>query len=181
MGQSTSQTTRESYTPLPGDQNFLLLTAIITIVYQLFFFFIAAFFKFDKVTDLAGGTNFIVLALVTFLLGASKNPGVPQGQLAMTVLVVVWGIRLSGFLFYRIMMIAEDHRFDDMRDDPLKFLYFWIFQMMWVWIVSLPLTVINSLKYSSDSMNYVDIIGIIVACVGLIIETVADRSKFNFK
>lgn len=181
MGQSTSQTLRENYTPLPGDQSFLLLTAIITIVYQLFFFFIAAFFKFDKVTDLAGGTNFIILALVTFFLGAFKNPGVPQGQLAMTVLVVVWGIRLSGFLFYRIMMIAEDHRFDDMRDDPLKFLYFWIFQMMWVWIVSLPLTVMNSFRYSTDPMNYVDIIGIIVACVGLIIESVSDRSKFNFK
>lgn len=172
---------RENYAPLPGDQSFLLLTAIITVCYQLFFFAIAAFFKFDKVTDLAGGTNFVILAFVTFFLGAFKNPGVPKGQLAMTVLVIIWGIRLSAFLFYRILMIAEDHRFDDMRGDPLKFLYFWIFQMMWVWIVSLPLTVINSLKFSADSVNYVDVIGIVVASVGLIIESVADRSKFNFK
>jgi hypothetical protein len=37
-----------------GDKNNFALTAIITAFYQLFFFVIAASYKFDKVTDLAG-------------------------------------------------------------------------------------------------------------------------------
>ena len=166
---------------IPDDQNLLLLTAIVTISYQLIFFFIAAYFKFDKVTDLAGGTNFVILSLMTFSLGAIEYPIISAQQYAMTVLVTVWGIRLSAFLFYRIMLIAEDHRFDDMRDDPFKFIYFWVFQMMWVWIVSLPLTYINSIQFDHYNLNYVDIIGIVCASIGLLIETVADQTKFNFK
>lgn len=166
---------------IPGDKNLLLLTALVTIVYQLLFFFVAAYFKFDKITDLAGGTNFVILALMTFSLGAVTYNAIDAQQYAITILVTLWGIRLSAFLFYRIMMISEDHRFDDLRDDPFKFLLFWIFQMMWVWIVSLPLTFLNSESFASKALNYVDIIGIAFASLGLVIESWADQSKYIFK
>jgi steroid 5-alpha reductase family enzyme len=168
-------------TIIPGDQNLLLLTALVTIAYQLLFFFIAATFKFDKVTDLAGGTNFVILSLMTFSLGAVDFPIISGQQYAMTVLVTLWGIRLSAFLFYRILMIAEDHRFDGMRDEPLKFIWFWVFQMMWCWLVSLPLIYINSTSFDDKELNYVDIIGIIVASIGLVVEAIADQQKYNFK
>ncbi len=47
----------------------MILCAIITVGIQATFFVIAATCKFDKVTDFAGGTNFVVLALVTFFVG----------------------------------------------------------------------------------------------------------------
>ena len=120
------------------------LTALVTVFYQLFFYAIAATCKFDLLTDLAGGTNFVILAVLTFSLGAASFPIVSAQQVSLTILVVVWGLRLSCFLFYRILLINEDHRFDGMREDPVKFLFFWIFQMAWVWIVSLTLTFVNS-------------------------------------
>ena len=46
----------------------LALCAIVTLIMQSLFFLIAATCKFDKVTDFAGGSNFVVLALLTFLL-----------------------------------------------------------------------------------------------------------------
>ena len=72
---------------IPDDRYFLLLTAIVTISYQLIFFFIAAYFKFDKVTDLAGGTNFVILSIMTFSLGAIEYPIISGQQYAITVLV----------------------------------------------------------------------------------------------
>ena len=50
------------------DDNNIALCAIVTVAMQFTFFLIAYGCKFDKVTDFAGGTNFVVLALLTFLL-----------------------------------------------------------------------------------------------------------------
>lgn len=54
------------------DQNYFKITILFTICYQLFWFSIAFSFKFDKVTDFAGGTNFVILAFMTYF-GAQVN------------------------------------------------------------------------------------------------------------
>lgn len=50
------------------DDNNLAICAVVTVAMQVLFFIIAYACKFDKVTDFAGGTNFVVLALLTFSL-----------------------------------------------------------------------------------------------------------------
>lgn len=52
----------------PWDENNLLICALVTIGMQFSFFLVACGCKFDKVTDFAGGTNFVVLAVLTFCL-----------------------------------------------------------------------------------------------------------------
>lgn len=59
---------------IPGDSDNLALCAIITVAMQLCFYFVACTCKFDKVTDLAGASNFVVLALVTFGLSGVSVP-----------------------------------------------------------------------------------------------------------
>ena len=46
------------------DARYLAFTALLSVGYQLVFFLITATFRFDKLTDFAGGTGFIVNALV---------------------------------------------------------------------------------------------------------------------
>jgi hypothetical protein len=50
------------------DENNLALCAIVTVGMQLVFFFLACTFQFTKLTDIAGGLNFAIIALLTFLL-----------------------------------------------------------------------------------------------------------------
>lgn len=158
----------------------LIITCLVTIFYQLFFFFIAAYYKFDKVTDLAGGSNFVILAIIIFCVYATPDPS--HRQIANTVLVLAWGIRLSAFLLYRVIVFESDGRFDGTREDFCKFLAFWVFQMFWVWVVSTPLTYVNSSGQDvRPNLNGGDIIGLLLACIGLIIEASADQTKFNFK
>ena len=123
------------------DDYYLAITLLITIGYQLFFFAIAFTFKFDKLTDFAGGTNFVVLAIITLAFSAARDNA---RNIVVSVFIMAWGARLSGFLLFRILKTGKDDRFDDKRDKFFSFLGFWVFQMIWVWSVSLPVTLLNS-------------------------------------
>jgi len=160
------------------DINNLSICAIVTIGMQLAFFLVACTCKFDKVTDFAGGTNFVVLAVLTLVLGGTFH----WRQILVTSLVVAWGLRLSGYLLYRIIKIGEDDRFDDKRSDPVRFAMFWIFQAVWVFTVSLPVIFINAPR-SAEYLNVtpMDIVGIILFVTGLLCEAVSDQQKFSFR
>lgn len=98
---------------------------------------------------------------------------------------MLWGIRLSGFLLFRILKTGKDDRFDDKRDKFFPFLGFWVFQMIWVWTVSLPVTIINSPNVTRypfvDFGTGRDVVGIIGFVAGFIIESVGDVQKFQFR
>ncbi|CAN8235027.1 unnamed protein product [Cochlearia groenlandica] len=158
------------------DSHFLALTAIVTVVYQLIFFVITALFKIDKVTDFAGSTNFVILAVLTLLLKATWH----FRQIVLTLLVVVWGLRLAIFLLMRILQWGEDRRFDEMREKFAKLVVFWTFQAVWVWTVSLPLTVVNA-SDGGESLKPTDVIGWTMWAIGFLIEAAADQQKLSFK
>lgn len=98
---------------------------------------------------------------------------------------MLWGARLSGFLLFRILKTKKDDRFDDMRDKFFSFLGFWVFQMFWVWTVSLPVTLLNSPKVASHKQPAFgtgsDIVGIIMFAIGFIMESVSDVQKYLFR
>ncbi|PKS09880.1 hypothetical protein jhhlp_004503 [Lomentospora prolificans] len=168
------------------DDFYLGLTAIITVVYQLVFFSIAFGCKFDLLTDFAGGTNFAILAIATLSLSQDPTPR----QILVTILMSVWALRLSIFLFYRILRTGHDSRFDKMRDKFFPFLGFWVFQMLWVWTVSLPVTMGNSpavvvpQKSGGAGVAFgtaADIAGVIMFAIGFLFEVVGDWQKFAFR
>ena len=116
-------------------------------------------------------------------MGISGN--VHARNIVASLFVMVWGIRLSGFLLFRILKTGKDDRFDDKRDHFFKFLGFWVFQMIWVWTVSLPVTILNSpnVSYSPNgggTSNFnapTDIIGVVFFAIGFLCEAVADVQK----
>merc|ERR1712225_180839 len=84
----------------------------------------------------------------------------------------------SGFLLFRIIKTGKDDRFDDKRDKFFPFLGFWVFQMLWVWTVSLPVTVLNSPNVTQypqpDFGTGRDIAGVVLWSIGIIMESVSD-------
>nr|XP_010926476.2 uncharacterized protein LOC105048739 [Elaeis guineensis] len=158
------------------DSHFLALTALVTVGYQLVFFIVTALLKFDKVTDFAGSTNFVILGMLTLALKGTWH----LRQIVSTMLVVLWGLRLGLFLLMRILQWGEDRRLDKMRNHLGKLAVFWTIQALWVWTVSLPLTIVNA-GDRNPSVKPQDIIGWIMWCVGLFIEATADQQKLMFK
>ncbi|GFS34071.1 3-oxo-5-alpha-steroid 4-dehydrogenase [Actinidia rufa] len=258
--------------------------------YQFFFFIITALLKFDKVTDFAGSTNFIILSVLTLVLKGSwhsrqfqilnENEHVivgkgglsrcdrPSGKMVDTLnsmagdrwrwrrlefdkvalQAVSWDLqrgslgdmlgecaeemsggrydttskvssgrydpafknpKLANFLdqtttepILNMLVLGcldlacshmgssagaisidewgEDRRFDEMRGNLGKLAIFWTFQAVWVWTVSLPVTIVNA----SDrdlSLQAVDIIGWIMWSIGITVEAIADQQKLTFK
>lgn len=102
-----------------------------------------------------------------------------------SIFIMLWGVRLSGFLLFRILKTGKDDRFDDKRDKFFPFLGFWVFQMIWVWVVSLPVTLINSpavRQYPFIGFGTArDIVGIIMFAIGFVMESVGDVQKYRFR
>ncbi|KAL1946257.1 hypothetical protein VTO73DRAFT_15384 [Trametes versicolor] len=163
------------------DRHYLAITLLVTVGYQLLGFAIAWTFQFDKITDFTGGSNFFILALLTLLLGQEFS----ARNIITSVFVMVWASRLAGFLLFRVLKTGSDTRFDDIRSHFFKFLGFWIGQILWVWVVSLPLTVLNSPAVTNRGQpafgTASDILGIIIWVIGWLIESIADMQKFQYK
>lgn len=159
------------------NQMVVLVAAVFTICYQLLFFFIASSNRFDKVTDFAGGSNFLINAILTLCLGGIFT----SKRVLVTCLVCIWAIRLSGFLLIRVLKQGDDKRFDKMRDKPLQFLVFWVFQMVWVYTVGIGVTLLNAGNDQTDFGEPKDIAGLCLFIIGLIVEAVADQQKFNYR
>lgn len=106
-------------------------------------------------------------------------------QIVTSLFIMLWGARLSGFLLFRIIKTGKDDRFDEIRDKFFKFLGFWVFQMIWVWTVSLPVTLLNSpniTKYRQPSFGTGrDIAGVILFTIGFVMEFVSDIQKYRFR
>lgn len=81
--------------------------------------------------------------------------------------------------------MGGDTRFDDMRSKFWSFAQFWIAQMLWVWVVSLPVILLNSPAisypggggYRPEFGTGTDIAGIILWAIGLFWESAADLQK----
>ncbi|KAI1374291.1 DUF1295-domain-containing protein [Hypoxylon crocopeplum] len=164
------------------DNYYLILTLLVTVGYQLLFFAVAYSFKFDKLTDFAGGTNFAVLAILTLAL--SGTPDVRQ--VVATAFLVGWGVRLSLFLLYRVLRTGKDNRFDGTRDRFFPFLGFWTVQMAWVWVVALPVTVLNSPAVRAYQPQPAfgttrDIAGAVLFGLGFVVESISDVQRFAFR
>lgn len=68
-----------------------------------------------------GGSNFIILSILSLVLSNNKD----DRKYLISCLVIVWGIRLTVFLFSRILTWGHDNRFDEMRSNFFKFAGFW--------------------------------------------------------
>jgi len=169
---------------IPADEHLLALTAIVTVVLQLFCFFVAYVAQFDKITDLAGSLNFVLIALLTFFVGSFGEGGLSLNVRAvvLTALVCIARLELAGFLLYRVLSRGKDDRFDVIRVNFFPFLGFWVFQMIWAWAVCLPVTFVNAdhargAPFGSAS----DIAGIVMWVVGFVVQVLADLQKDAFR
>ena len=153
----------------------IVLSLAVALALNGAFFAVAAARRTDVVTDLSYSLTFALLAVVLPFTGGREPV-----QLVASLLVVVWALRLGAYLFRRILRMKVDHRFDGMRDEPLRFARFWLLQAISVAVIMLPTAYLLERSDAPDFGAWA-IAGAAVWLVGLLIEAAADAQKSAFK
>lgn len=145
----------------------------ISLLINLSLYFVAYYYKTDKLTDISYALTFIILSFKGFL-----NSDFSTSAWILLFMHLAWAIRLGLFLGIRIHVMKKDDRFDKMRNNKWKFLGFWFLQAITVYIIMLP----GILFWDKASFNIKIsmFIGMFIWLVGLVIESVADWQKSTF-
>ncbi|EWM28688.1 uncharacterized protein Naga_100002g105 [Nannochloropsis gaditana] len=153
----------------------LWLSALVTAALQLLTFLVAYLFQFDKLTDISGASNFVLLGWLSYGLGGHSY----SRQTTNTVLLTVWGARLGSYLLLRVVRRGHDARFDEMRASFVRFGSFFVFQAFWVFLVTMPILLSNSAPQDVD-LGGRDYAGWTLFTLGFLVEVWADQSKDAF-
>ena len=141
------------------------------------FFAYASARKTDVVTDLSYSLSFALVSVVLILL----NLDLPLINLLPAILTAIWALRLGAYLFTRIMKTKVDHRFDGMREVPLKFARFWLLQAIAVVVILLPVAASVASSGGTRHPGFFEYAGVALWIAGFAVEAVADAQKSAFK
>lgn len=160
----------------------LVTTALGTLTAQLLLWLASLRLRDVSIVDIYWGLGFAQIAIVTAALAG----GWPWRRLLLTMLVVLWGLRLAFYLFWRNAGHGEDYRYQAMRRHhgarfPLVSLAtVFGLQGALMWIVSLPVQ-IGQLAATPAHLTALDVAGAALWALGLACEAVGDWQLAAFK
>ena len=139
----------------------------------------ASLAKSERYYDLTGGLTYLTVVGITLWAGSqSESPS--ARELIVSLLVVIWALRLSSFLYLRIHRAGKDGRFDRLKTSPIRFLVPWTIQGLWVFLTMIVVIVINSQAEPAPELGIWDAIGLLIWLLGFSIEVIADNQKSAF-
>jgi steroid 5-alpha reductase family enzyme len=141
----------------------------------------------EKYYDLVGSLTYTACALYSFF---RPRPG-PPIQLSSwrlpalaTACLLLWCNRLGFFLFRRILAAGSDRRFNNIKTSMGMFLFAWIMQAHWNYIVGLPVYLLNTYRAKNPNPrtanSSVPLLCLLSWLAGFLIEVLADEQKRNF-
>ncbi|MER5969074.1 DUF1295 domain-containing protein [Streptomyces sp. NPDC002055] len=160
----------------------LAVSAAVALAVMLATFGIALAKGLHRIVDVAWGVAFAAVALASY--GMSAGHGDDGRRLLVTVLTVVWGLRLAGHIARRGRGHGEDPRYERLLAKApgsrnayaLRTVYG--VQGALVWLVSLP---VQAAGYVPAPLNALAAAGAALWLLGLVFEAVGDVQLARFK
>ncbi|KAJ1636239.1 hypothetical protein T492DRAFT_960604 [Pavlovales sp. CCMP2436] len=134
--------------------------------------------KAEKVTDLLGTGAIAASAIATFAL--SPFP-LSLRKVLVTAAVVSWGVRLAGFLFYRVLRTGGDTRLEQYFETVSSMAAFWGVSALWGWLTALPTTLLCFSPAAARPLGPIAIVAAAVFCSAFAAEAVSDWQKWHWK
>ena len=131
------------------------------------------------VVDLCWALGLCLAAIAYALL----TPGLWQRRVMIATMAGLWALRLSIYLYQRIVGKAEDGRYRELRKRwadtaPWKFFLFFQVQASWDVLFSVPFL---AAMYSKQALSGLDLLGAFIWLLALSGESLADYQLARFK
>jgi len=160
--------------------NLFILIPLTILIYMTIMFLLALVLKDNSIVDIAWGVGFIISSLIAFFY----EPFHTTRHIIVTVLILLWGLRLAIHIFFRNKGKSEDFRYKNWRKKWGKnwvlrsFIEVFLQQGIFMFIIVYPVIIIN--KSIETYLTPFDYIGIVIWLIGFIFETVGDVQLRNF-
>jgi steroid 5-alpha reductase family enzyme len=143
----------------------------------------SVYIKNASSVDIFWGFGFVVIAGYLFVTAESLS----RRQMIISVLVAIWGLRLTIHLFIRNVGKPEDFRYQKFRKDYGEHRYWWfsyfqvfLLQGILMLMIASPLFGVF-IAEENTPLNVFDILGIAVWIVGISFEAGGDYQLAKFK
>lgn len=166
-----------------------MLIAILALVafFHLAFLF-ALYLKDNSIADVAWGMGFIIIDILLFW--QSDNYSIEQ--IIISILVFLWGTRLSAHILLRKIGKQEDFRYQQWRKQWgeniiwRSYLQVFMLQMFLLLIIAIPIFAVYSPAHkmifeANSVISNLTLAGCAVAFLGLMCEAISDYQMQQFK
>jgi steroid 5-alpha reductase family enzyme len=158
----------------------MLTSAIVIVALVTLTWLISVVLRDASVIDPVWPLGFVAVAITAFVAGGGDE----GRRLLMLVLVAVWGLRLSAYLFIRNAGKGEDFRYAAMRQRRGP--NFWIISLVSVfllqgvlmWVVSLP---VQLGAVPSRGLGLLAVAGVVAWAIGFAFESIGDWQLARFR
>lgn len=137
-------------------------------------FVISIIKKRNDIADIAWGMGFILIS--AYNIYSNYNPRI----LLISLLVLVWGLRLAIHIYHRNKNKKEDFRYLQWRHDWGKYFYLrsylqvYLLQGFFMWLIAFPIMI------NSAGFNLLNLLGILIWVFGFYYESTADAQLARF-
>ena len=154
--------------------------ALVVLGFMILAFIVAQLIKDNSIVDVFWGPGFIIVTVFSLVMA----PDYDLRKIIVAFLVMIWGLRLTIFLFQRNKGKGEDFRYNKLRKTWKNitfrsFLQIFILQGLFMYIISFPIWYIN--YHPGEPLSTYDTVGLLIFGIGFIFEILGDMQLSYFK
>ncbi|TSC59589.1 MAG: hypothetical protein LiPW15_609 [Parcubacteria group bacterium LiPW_15] len=154
--------------------------ALFVFIYMTLWYVVATVAKRSDLIDVAWGLGFILLTMLILVSyeNASFRP------ILVSLLVFVWGLRLSMSVFWRNSGRGESSRYRKLREEWGKYFFLrsylkiFMFRGVLLLLVAVPVVYINT--FGGGELEFLDFLGAGLWLLGFLFEAASDRQLSKF-
>ncbi len=144
-------------------------------------FLVSLLTRTNTVVDIFWGLGFIAITWYSLIANGLYLPR----HFLVTVLVTLWGLRLSGYILYRNWGKGEDPRYTALAKQwgpwvyLQSFLRIFMLQGILLWLISFSIIAIMT-NSTAGSFSFRDFVAVLLWCIGFACEVIGDWQLQRF-